>query len=92
MNVQIMFVLTAKKKPAVRVSNGNISLGINQPRGPQDQAKPETKTQIKAITMYAYSLDIAFVEPNWLARITPVMHCIKRYVRISFSVSYFKDL
>lgn len=75
MNVQIMFMLTAKKNPAVRVSRGKISLGINQPRGPQDQAKPDTKKQIKNTTMYAYNFGIWFVECKYFSRMTPVTTC-----------------
>lgn len=37
--VKSMLELTAKANPAVLVSTGNVSLGINQPRGPHDQAK-----------------------------------------------------
>lgn len=40
--VMSMFELTAKAKPAVLVSTGKVSLGINHPSGPHDQAKHMT--------------------------------------------------
>ena len=39
--------------PAERVSRGCISEGTSHPRGPQDQAKEEMKTQMRTITLMA---------------------------------------
>lgn len=50
MNVKNMFMLTVINKAELRVSSGNVSLGINQPRGPHDHAKPAKNKQIKQIT------------------------------------------
>lgn len=51
--VKNMLVLTANAKPAVLVSKGNISVGINQPRGPHDHAKAITNTHTKNTTAIA---------------------------------------
>lgn len=47
-NVQNMFTDTFIACPADRISSGQISLGTNQPNGPQDHANPATYTQIRA--------------------------------------------
>lgn len=47
-----MFVDTVIACPADRVSKGKISLGINHPKGPQDQAKEDTYTQINATAIH----------------------------------------
>ena len=72
MKVKIMFMLTAQKKPAVLVSSGNISLGINHPSGPHDHAKPDTKKHIKNNTTYEYFLGKTFVVFKNVASIPPV--------------------
>jgi hypothetical protein len=42
MNVKSMLTDTVTLCAADRISNGKISLGTNQPRGPQDQENPAT--------------------------------------------------
>ena len=75
MKVKIMFMLTAQKKPAVLVSNGNISLGINHPKGPHDHAKPDTKKHIKNSTRYEYFFGKTSVDFKNAASIPPVILC-----------------
>lgn len=53
--VNSMFELTAKANPAVLVSIGNVSLGINQPRGPHDHAKDITNKHTSTTTIIACS-------------------------------------
>ncbi|KAK2371790.1 sugar transport protein [Trifolium repens] len=52
-NVKSKLTQTVTLCPAERVSNGNVSLGISHPRGPQDQAKAETKVQTMITTNIA---------------------------------------
>lgn len=73
--VKSMLELTAKEKPAALVWIGKISLGINQPRGPHDQAKPETKRQTKNTTKIAVVGSSVFERFNFKAKITPIAVC-----------------
>ncbi|KAG9157350.1 hypothetical protein Leryth_004997 [Lithospermum erythrorhizon] len=45
-----MFELTAKANPAVLVSIGNVSLGINHPIGPHDHANDITNVHTRTTT------------------------------------------
>lgn len=65
-------MLTAKKNPALRVSNGKISLGISHPNGPHDHANPDTNTQIKMSTTMAECFGITFVAFKCFARVAPI--------------------
>lgn len=52
-NVNSKFTQTVTLWPAERVSNGNVSLGINHPSGPHDHANEETKVQTMTTTNVA---------------------------------------
>jgi hypothetical protein len=73
-----MFMPTAKKKPALLVSRGKISLGINQPKGPHDHAKPDTNTQTKMTTSFAEPFGMILADFKCTARILPIMDYIQK--------------
>ena len=59
--VKSMLTDTVTLCPIERVSSGNVSLGINHPRGPQDQAKDETKVQTITTTRIANPFERSLV-------------------------------
>lgn len=75
MKVKIMFELTAKANPAVLVSIGKVSLGINQPRGPHDHAKDITNVHTSITTMAARVLSSEPVSFKWTCKIHPIASC-----------------
>ncbi|KAG5600965.1 hypothetical protein H5410_032335 [Solanum commersonii] len=70
--VKSMFVLTAKAKPAVLVSIGNVSLGINHPRGPHDQANDITYVHTRITTIVASVLSNVPVSFKLKDKIIPI--------------------
>lgn len=76
MKVQSMLELTAKEYPAVLVSRGKVSLGINQPRGPHDHANPPTNTHTMTTTIKASPLGRSPVAFKSFIRIIPMIVCI----------------
>jgi hypothetical protein len=78
--VKSMFELTAEANPAVLVSRGNVSLGINQPRGPQDHAKDITNEHTCTTTMAACTLVRVLVVIK-ASKIAPTAVCITKTFR-----------
>lgn len=70
-----MFVLTAKAKPAVLVSIGKVSLGINHPRGPHDHANAMTNVHTKTTTTVANVLFNDPVSLKLVVNIIPIASC-----------------
>lgn len=70
-----MFVLTAKAKPAVLVSIGNVSLGINHPKGPHDHANDMTYVHTRTTTIAANVLSNVPVSFKLTDKIPPIANC-----------------
>ncbi|KAL5701857.1 hypothetical protein ACHQM5_027149 [Ranunculus cassubicifolius] len=74
-NAFIMLELTAKAKPIVLVSRGNVSLGINHPRGPHDHANAMTKTHTRNTIHNPSVLPIDPVAVKCSLRRIPIITC-----------------
>ncbi|KAL2530545.1 Cyclic nucleotide-regulated ion channel family protein [Forsythia ovata] len=73
--VKTILALTAKANPAVLVSRGKVSLGINQPSGPHDHAKDITYVQTSSTTIAARTLSSDPVSFKWKCRMNPMESC-----------------
>lgn len=60
-NVVAKFTATLMLWPVGRIFIGNISLGISQLRGPQDQPNPAAYMHIKISTNMEFSLEMCLV-------------------------------
>lgn len=70
MNVKKRFTATVMLCPADRISNGNISLGTVQPRGPHDHPNAVTNRQITTTTSIEKLLESSLSLPNSSPSIT----------------------
>ncbi|KAK6796611.1 hypothetical protein RDI58_004312 [Solanum bulbocastanum] len=70
--VKSIFVLTAKAKPVVLVSIGNVLLGINQPRGPHDHANDITYVHTRSTTIIASVLSNVPISDKLVTKIAPI--------------------
>lgn len=70
--VKILFVPTLNAKSVVLVSNRNVSLGINKPRGPHDHANNMTYVQTGNTTTDVSVLFNIPVSDKFVAKIAPI--------------------
>lgn len=78
MKVKNMLTETLIDCPADRISNGKISLGTNQPNGPQDHAKAATYKQINVNAMSPMPLEK--VPSPFTPNTDPTMHPTAIYI------------
>ena len=73
--VKRRFTHTVTLCPADLVSRGNVSLGINHPRGPHDHAKADTKMHTINTTTMAVALESCWPSCNPVAKRIPITTC-----------------
>lgn len=76
-NVNKRLTATVMPCPADLVSNGNISLGTVQPRGPHDHPKAKTNRQITITTNTEKPFERPWLLPSFIPKIMETTACLQ---------------